>query len=60
MYRKKFEKMSLVAHLSFIHAKQLSMKLASKSLQIYANLLFGIDVIQLYPYSMCQPMPTGL
>ena len=22
--------------------------------------IVGIDVIQLYPYSMCQPMPTGL
>ena len=22
--------------------------------------IFGIDASQLYPYSMCQPMPTGL
>ena len=22
--------------------------------------IVGIDAIQLYPYSMCQPMPTGL
>ena len=36
---KKFEKTSLVAHLSFLHAKQLLMKLSSESLQTYANLL---------------------
>ena len=42
IYCKKFEKMSLVAHLSFLHAKQLSMKLSSESLQIFANLLLGL------------------
>ena len=36
----KFEKMLLVVHLSFLHAKQLLMK--SESLQTYANLLLGL------------------
>ena len=36
------------------------MKLSSESLQAYANLFFGIDASQLYPYSTCQTMPTGL
>ena len=39
---KKVEKMLLVLHLSFFHAKQLSMKLFCKSLQTYANLLLGL------------------
>ena len=30
-----------------------------KSLNLYKS-IFGIDASQLYPYSMCQPMPTGL
>ena len=38
----KFEKTSLVDHLSFLHAKQLLMKLLSESLQTYANLLLGL------------------
>ena len=41
-YWKKFEKTSLVAHLSFLHAKQLLMKILSESLQKYANLLLGL------------------
>ena len=41
-YWKKFEKTSLVAHLSFLHAKQLLMKLLSENLQTYANLLLGL------------------
>ena len=56
-FSRKFEKMLLVVHLSFLHAKQLLMKLLFESLQTYANLLLGLT---LYPYSMCQPMPTGL
>ena len=39
---KKFDKTSLVDHLSFLHAKQLLMKLLSESLQTYANLLLGL------------------
>ena len=39
---KKFEKMLLVVHLSFLHAKQLLVKLLFASLQTYANLLLGL------------------
>ena len=39
---KKFGKMLLVVHLSFLHAKQLTMKLFNESLQVYANLLLGL------------------
>ena len=55
----KFEKTSLMAYLSFLHAKQLLIKLLSESLQICKSIV-GIDASQLYSYSMCQPMPTGL
>ena len=34
--------MLLVVHLSFLHAKQLTMKLLFESLQTYANLLLGL------------------
>ena len=37
-----FENLSLVVHLSFLHAKQLLMKLLSESLQTFANLLLGL------------------
>ena len=39
---KKFEKTSLVVHASFLHAKQLLMKLLFERLQTYANLLLGL------------------
>ena len=39
---KKFEKTSLVVHLSFSHAKQLLMKPLSENLQTCANLLLGL------------------
>ena len=39
---KKSEKLLLVVHLSFLHAKQLLMKLLFESLQTYANLLLGL------------------
>ena len=38
----KFEKMLLVVHQSFLHAKQLLMKRLFESLQTYANLLLGL------------------
>ena len=41
-YWNNFEKMSLVVHLSFLHAKQLLMKLLSESLQKNANLLLAL------------------
>ena len=59
-YWKKFEKTSSVDQLSFLHAKQLLMKLLSESLQTYANLLLGLMPANFTPYSMCQHMPTGL
>ena len=39
---KKFEKMLLVVHPSFLHAKQLLMKLLFESLRTNANLLMGL------------------
>ena len=39
---KKFEKTSLMVHLSFLHAKQLLMKLLFEILQTDANLLLGL------------------
>ena len=39
---KKFEKMLLVVRLSFLHEKQLLMKLLFESQQTYANLLLGL------------------
>ena len=41
-YWKKFDKTTLVVRLSFLHAKQLLMKLLSESLQTHANLLLGL------------------
>ena len=52
--------MLLVVHLSFLHAKQLLLKLLSESLQTCANLMLGLIASQLYPYPKCQPTPTGL
>ena len=56
----KFKKTSLVVHLSFLHAKQLLMKLLSESLQTYIKCIVRIDAHQTYASSMCQPMPTSL
>ena len=46
---RKFEKMLLVVHLSFLHAKQLSMKLLFESLHTYANLLLGLTLANYIP-----------
>ena len=46
---KKFEKMLLVVDLSFLHAKQLLMKLFFESLQTYANLLLGLTLANYIP-----------
>ena len=56
-YWKKFEKTSLVAHLSFLHAKQLLMKFLSKSLQSYANLLLGLMPANYTPTRCVNPCP---
>ena len=57
---KKFEKTSLVAHLSFLHAKQLLMKLLSESLQIYANLFLGLMPANYTPTRCVNPCPPVL
>ena len=51
---RKREKSLFVVLLSFLQAKQFLMKLSLKSLQT----IFGFS--QLYPYSVCQPMLSGL
>ena len=48
----------LVVHLSFLHAKQFLMKLLSKSLQIYANLLLGFMPANYTPTRYVNPCPT--
>ena len=58
-FREKFEKMMVVVHLSFLHAKQLLMKLLSDSLQTYANLLLGSMPANYIPtrcVNPCQPV----
>ena len=57
---KNFEKMLLVVHLSFLHGKLLSMKRFFRKSTNLCKSIVGIDACQLYPYSMCQPMPTRL
>ena len=52
---KKLEKMLLVVHLSFLHAKQLLMKLSSESLQTYANLLLGLMPANYIPTRCVNP-----
>ena len=52
---KKFEKILLVVHLSFLHAKQLLMKILSDSLQINANLLLGLMAANYIPTRCVNP-----
>ena len=54
-YWKKFGKTSLVAHLSFLHGKQLLMKLLSESLQTNANLLLGLMPANYTPTRCANP-----
>ena len=56
-YWKKFEKTSLVAHLSFLHAKQLLIELLSESLQTYSNLLLGLMPANYSPTRWVNPCP---
>ena len=56
-YWKKFEKTSLVVHLSFLHAKQLLMKLLSEGLQTYAILLLGLMPADYTPTRCVNPCP---
>ena len=52
---KKIEKLFLVVHLPFLHAKQLMMKLLFESLQIYANLLLGLMPANCIPTRCVNP-----
>ena len=51
----KFEKMLLVADLSFLHAKQLLMEPLSESLQTYANILLGLTPANNMPTRCVNP-----
>ena len=53
-------KTSLAVHLSFLHAEAVvDDTFIQKSTNICKSFV-GTDASQLYPYSICQPMPTGL
>ena len=56
---KKFEKMLLVVHLSFTRKAVVYETSIRKSTNLCKSIV-GIDANQLYPYSMFQPMQTGL
>ena len=56
-YWKIFEKTSLVDHLSFLHAKQLLMKLLSENLKTYANLLLELMRANYTPTRCANPCP---
>ena len=51
----KFRETLLVVHLSFLHAKQLLMKLLFESLQTYANLLLGLTPANSIPTRCVNP-----
>ena len=57
IYWKKIGKTSLVAHLSFLNAKQFLMKLLSESLQTYANLLLELMPANYTPTRCANPCP---
>ena len=55
----KFQKMLLVGHLSFLHAKQLLMKLLFENQQTFANLLLRLTLANYTPtrcVNPCQPV----
>ena len=60
IFWKKFEKMLLVVDLSFLHVKQLLMKLFLENQQKYADLLLGLMLAN-YTASRfidpCRPIP---
>ena len=55
----RFVKIWLLVALLFLHANLLLTKLLSANQRSCASRFIGMDPSQLYPYSMCQPMPTG-
>ena len=54
---KNFEETSLADYLSFLHAKQLLMKLLSESLQTFADLLLGLMPAHFTPTRCVNPCP---
>ena len=52
---RKFEKILLVVHLSFLHVKQLLMTFLFESLQTYANLLLGLTLANCIPTRCVNP-----
>ena len=57
---RKGEKMFSAVHLSFLHVKQsLTNFVFQKSTNTWKSIVEA-DASLLYPYSMCQPMPTGV
>ena len=58
---KNFEKMLLVVHLSFLHARQLLMKLLLESLQTFANLMLGLMPAHYIPTRCVNPcLPVSI
>ena len=56
---RRYEKILLAVLLLSLHVKLYWMKFLCKSANLCKTIV-GIDASQLYSYSMCQPMPTGL
>ena len=52
---KKFENMLLVVHLSFLHEKQLLIKLLFENQQTYSNLLLGLTPANYTPTRCVNP-----
>ena len=52
---KKIDKMLLVVHMSFLHGKQLLMKLLFENQQIYENLLLGLTLANFTPTRCVKP-----
>ena len=52
---KKFEKILLVLHLSFLHGKQFLMKLSFENQRTYANLLLGLTLANYTPTRCVNP-----
>ena len=54
-FSKKLEKMFMVVHLSFLHEKQLLMKVSFEKQPAYANLLFGLMRVNYTPTRCVNP-----
>ena len=60
IFWRKFEKMLLMVHLPFLHVKAVVGETLFGNSTNNCQSIDAIDASQLYSYSMCQPMPTGL